>query len=573
LAAAVAGLFFGNNVALAAGGTALFANLKTVMFPNTEFRSAFAQANEADALALCTKNTAAKSRTRIAYLWAYRVPGVTPPVVAIAGAAHIPLGVKSAIKLQAAEGSAVKDLSRAHDWRLIPVAGGAPLVAPVTLSSTDSIEIDLTKTKAEPGAYRLAAGWDWDPLSLGTLWLHSCATFSSVKLQPGMADKLVEGSGSVPAQLSGADFEFVEKVEWKKAAGSAKPAELHFTLPSGKRAGEQRTMQVDIDASARGAYDLILIQSDGKSHEVPVTVLPPNPKISNLPVRINLGEARQQVRLAGSGLDQIVAVTTPAGTVSGHGSRQEWTGELALQPGSQVGRRFAVTLQVKGREEPLVLPDALEVVGPRPSVASLRKSMPTGLGVELRDDELPAGITLGWVLQVRNLHGRPQVELACEGGGLRHGLKLATDEPSGGATLSFAGPGELYLSFDPGAVGYPGCTVAASVTTEPEGRSDVTKLGRVVRIPRLDQFTLTNEAVGPAVYAGILKGSDLDLVEKAGWDAQHGLPVESIPTPLSTEPAKQTLRISLPWPAPAPHAPLYVWLRGEAEGRKTSVAY
>jgi hypothetical protein len=70
-----------------------------------------------------------------------------------------------------------------------------------------------------------------------------------------------------------------------------------------------------------------------------------------------------------------------------------------------------------------------------------------------------------------------------------------------------------------------------------------------------------------------LKGSDLDLVERAGWDAQHGLPVDAIPTPVPGEPARQTLRISLPWPAPAPHSPLYVWLRGESEGRKTAITY
>lgn len=46
-----------------------------------------------------------------------------------------------------------------------------------------------------------------------------------------------------------------------------------------------------------------------------------------------------------------------------------------------------------------------------------------------------------------------------------------------------------------------------------------------------------------------LKGSDLDLVEKVGWDAEHGLPVDAIPTPVATG---QTLR-------------------GEAEGRRTSV--
>jgi len=152
-------------------------------------------------------------------------------------------------------------------------------------------------------------------------------------------------------------------------------------------------------------------------------------------------------------------------------------------------------------------------------------------------------------------------------------LKLSPDEPAGGSALSFAGPGELYLSFDAGAVGYPGCTISATAVTEPEGRSDSIKLGRVVRIPRLDQFTLTSEPTGASSYAGILKGSDLDLVEKAGWDTEHGLPVDAIPTPVPGEANKQTLRISLPWPAPAPHAPLYVWLRGEQEGRKTAVIY
>ena len=70
----MAGLFFGNPVGLAAGGAALFQNLKTALFPDTEFRSVFAQAADKDGMALCTKNAAPKAKTRIAYLWAYRVP-------------------------------------------------------------------------------------------------------------------------------------------------------------------------------------------------------------------------------------------------------------------------------------------------------------------------------------------------------------------------------------------------------------------------------------------------------------------------------------------------------------------
>jgi hypothetical protein len=98
-------------------------------------------------------------------------------------------------------------------------------------------------------------------------------------------------------------------------------------------------------------------------------------------------------------------------------------------------------------------------------------------------------------------------------------------------------------------------------------------LGRVVRVPRLEQFTLTAEPLGPAAYAGVLKGRDLDLVERTGWDPQHGLAVDAIPAPVAGEPGKQTLRVPLPWPSPAPHAPLYVWLRGEKDARRTSVTY
>ncbi|MBK9169117.1 MAG: hypothetical protein IPM24_16855 [Bryobacterales bacterium] len=43
LAASVAGLFFGNTVGIAAGGAALFANLRTLMFPKMDLRSTFAQ--------------------------------------------------------------------------------------------------------------------------------------------------------------------------------------------------------------------------------------------------------------------------------------------------------------------------------------------------------------------------------------------------------------------------------------------------------------------------------------------------------------------------------------------------
>ena len=299
LAASVAGLFFGNPVGLAAGGAALFQNLKTAMFPSTEFRSAFAQAAENDGMALCTKSSASKSKTRIAYLWAYRVPELKKPVVSLAATPHLPLGSKSTVALNLSEGSTVKELERARDWRLVPVSGGAAIRIEVLPTTAGSLEIDLSKAKAPAGDYQLGAMWDWDPLPVaGTLHLHPYSDFTRVAIAPGERDKLVEGH--VALKLSGADFEFLEKVAIESSAqDGAKPADVGFTLPLGKRAGPQNSVTIDIDTLKRGSYRFLLTQSDGVPHELPVTILPPNPKISNLPIRLNHGGNARGHPLAG----------------------------------------------------------------------------------------------------------------------------------------------------------------------------------------------------------------------------------------------------------------------------------
>jgi hypothetical protein len=578
LAASVAGLFFGNTVGLAAGGTALYENLKAVMFPSTEFRSSFAQNTDARSMAFCTKAEAAKSRTRIAYLWAYRVPNLHLPVAALAATASLPLGAKSELTVRLAEGSSIKQLLAAHDWRLEPLPNGSSVAVNVAPGSTpDSLEIDLTKTKLAAGEYRLAATWDWEPVTFGTLYLRPFADFASVRLCPGERDRLVEGRGTVTVKLTGADFEFVRKAAVQKVA--ARPTagtETAFDVPAAHNGAPRNTLNVDIDTAAAGRYRLLLAQSDGVNHPIPITVLPPDPKISNLPVRVNIGETKEAVHLIGTGLDRVESLSTDAGAISGSAANGEWTGEIQPRAGLQAGARFALSFRVKGHDDPITVPDALEIVGPRPRIASIRKSIPGDLGIDLRDDELPAGTVVGLVIQVDHLHdgaSRPRVEVACRTGDLRKALAVSAGEPAGAASLSFAGSGGLYLSLDPGAVGYAGCELALTVRLEPEGPSDPALVGRIVRIPRIAEFTLTNEAAGPNQYSGILRGRDLDVVERVGWDAQHGTPVEAIPTPVPGEAAEQTLRVALPWPAPAPHAPLYVWLRGEDAGRKTAVVY
>ena len=575
LAASVAGLFFGNPVGLAVGGAALFQNLKTAMFPGTEFRSAFVLAGDKDAMALCTKNPAPKSKTRIAYLWAYSTPQLKKPVVSLVGTPHLPLGSKSTVALKLGKGSVANELGRARDWRLTPLSGGASVPVAVRSTSEGLLEIDLSKTSAHAGDDQLAATWDWDQLIAGTVHLHPYGDFTHVMLAPSKRDRLIEGNGKVSVDLKGADFEFLEKVAFVSSARGATPVELGFTLPLGKRTGTQSSVTVNVDTAKQGAYRLLLTQSDGVAHEVPVTIQPPNPKLSNLPIHVNMGETREAILLQGSGIERIEAVSTDVGEVSGGPDAHGWSGELALKTGLAKGQRFPLRLKVRGLDSPVTVPDAIEIVGSRPIVQSVRKSMASALGIEISADELPAGTTVGLVLTVTHMRdaSRPRLQLDCESGELRHALTLVPGESSGGASLAFAGAGALYLSVDPGTVGYADCRLAATVLQEPEGRSDLFVLGRVIRVPHLDKFTLTTEKVGDSSYAGILEGRDLDVIENAGWDAQHGVPVESIPTPVPGDPARQTLRLVLPWPAPEPHAPLYVWLRGEQTGRKTAVAY
>lgn len=570
LAASLAGLAFGSPAGLALGGVALLNDLRLAMFPGSEFRSAFAQSGDGDGLTLCTKNAAPKPKTHIVYLWAYRVPNDQPPVVALAGVEHVPIGSKSEVKLTGTAAS-LKELGRARDWKLIPASGNPVKVAVTPAKAPDSIEIDLSTVKT-PGDYSLVGAWDWDTFKLGVLHVQPYGDLTHLQFPPGTEDKLVEGNGLVSVKLTGADFEFVEKAEIEKAtlekkpAAKAVPKDAPFTLPLGAGDGEQSSIEVKIDTAARGAYRLALLQTDGIKHEVPFAVLPPNPKISNLPLRVNLGENGQPVRLEGTGLERIESFSTAAGTFTGAAARHGWSGEIHLKPGVAKGASFPLALKVSGLESPLTLADAIEVVGPRPKIASVRTSIPGDLGIEIHADELPVGATVGLALRVENFRGsagaQSTLELGCSVGDLRSAMKLSPDDQAG----------NIFLSLDPGKIGYPGCRMTATAVSDPEGRSESRNIGTVIRIPRLEQLTLTNQKAGASQFAGILKGSGLEIVEKVGWDAHNGVEVDAVPTPVPGDLSKETLRVALPWPAPAPHAPLFVWLRGEETGRQTSVS-
>ncbi len=113
---AVAGMFLGSPVGLAAGGTLLAMNLRTMLFPGTEFRSSFAQitGSQSPDLNLCGKRDAPRPRTKIAYLWAARIPNAKSPTLTVGSVDHLPQGQTGALSLN---GDA-KLVDRARQWKL-----------------------------------------------------------------------------------------------------------------------------------------------------------------------------------------------------------------------------------------------------------------------------------------------------------------------------------------------------------------------------------------------------------------------------------------------------------------------
>ena len=586
VAAWVAALFWGSTpVGLAAGGASLLQNMRTLMFPDTDFRAAFAQPAASNSLKLCTTQKPSTKRVRTAYLWVRRVPNVGPPTVSLPATAHIPLNWKSDVKATCATRIQLRDLPRARDWRLVSDDHHSSVPVKVTVGSTaDTLALDLRKTTLSPGKYKLAALWDWTPLDVaGTVEVHKFADLSTVKVAPDSEDNLVEGSGPVAVRLTGPDFEFVHKLTMvKSGTQNATAKDLSFTLDKGKQGGEQHSLQTEVDttALAPGRYLLMLTQLNGAIQDVPLTVHPPNPQLAGLPLRANLGEKEQTLTLHGTGLDRITLITsdgaewTLAPAPESNDKLKERTVTFQLAPKAQQGEVMSASLHVEGIGKPLQVPDVVHVVGPRPKITDVRTSFPKETNVALEKNEIPAGSAVSFAIQAEHMGPAPVLSLGCrKGSETRQPVTLHPGDNSGSAQLDFAGSGILFLSLDPGTVGQSGCLLEAAVTDPTTGSSNPYTLGLVTRLPQIIKFTLSDQKLGNSLYQGTLTGQDLQMIDKTGWGPDTGYPVQGIPTPVRGNHQEQTLKIEMPWPPPGPGAPIYIWLRGETNGRVTAMRY
>jgi len=562
--------FFENAGGFVPGGGALPV-VKSWLMPDTEFRTVYAEPAPQDGLALCAQRKTAGSRNRYVYLWAHRVANSGPPNISLAQPVWLPLNTRATVPIQVKSLDEWPLVDRVREWTLL--GSGTRVPVKVRSDGRRSIEFDLRRASAAPGSYHLQGKWDWGTAQVaGDIHLAPLADAAAIRLAAGSQLALVEGRGVVPLRLEGADFEFVERVSLRKAGVlGGTPIDLDYVLPVRPRVGPQQSLEVEIDTNhfRGGVYQLALVQTGGSAQNVPVRVLPPLPAIANLPLRVNIGARDFRLLLRGSGLERIERLTAEHATLHlGDAAGGEREVFISLDASARKGDHLELLLTVAGVADAARIPDGILVAGPRPHIVGWKLSPPEGLGAALREGELPAGSFVGVSLQAENLDAQPAVRLECaEAGRMLQPIRVRAGERRAAAKLDAVSDGSLFASFDPGAVGASGCTLQAIVDTESAGASDPVAMGRVVCLPRIESLTLTNEKLDSG-YAAVLTGRDLETIEKTGWDAANGVPVAAgPPRTLSGEGDRQTLRIVVPWPSPSPMAPLYIWLRGDREGR------
>ena len=571
LATLAAEMFFGSPVGLAAGGTAMLMDLGAMAFPRSEFRSAFSQAMPDDGVGLCGKVGSGPVHTRVAYLWAVRVPNSGAPNFTVGKLSTVPASVKSALPLSGPEGD-WKNLDRARNWMLQPDNGKPIPIKVQVLANVKSVELDLGKS-VKPGRYSLKANWDWDEFEVhGVFNVRPLADFKSAKPTPTTHDRLITNTGKVLVTLENADFEFVTKVEIKKLNDEfASASPVPFVLPKGVREGVQDHIDIQVGTGDLdpGNYNLIVTQLDGKSHDVALKILQPLPIIENLPVRVNPSVSSVNFPLKGKRLDLLQRMELPHGKVvlgnaSADGTEREAT--INLPSGIAPGATLAARAFIADRSFPMTIEDALRVVALPPSITELKLSELPAQSVQLVTGEVPGGVPLSAMIRVTHFPAGGGVRLECEQLGSSGALTLHPGQESGSPRLEQLAPDELFLTFDTGAW-INGCIVDATVTSV-DGDSAPRRVARIVAVPTIEHFDLTDDASGD--FKATLVGVNLETIGRVGWTADEETAVSQLPQPLSGDGRRQKLEIRVAAP-PTPDAVLYLSLRGDSKGRQTTV--
>lgn len=562
--------FFSNAGGLFMGG-GMLPEVKNWLFPETEFRSVFSVASPDDSMQLCGRFLpTGNGRTRTVYLWAHRFSDAARPSPALVNGAHIPLNAKSILPMQ--PGADLLLMEKVRDWVMKPVGQGTEIPVRVSVQGR-ALEVDPRNTKLTPGTYQLAGRWDFEQLKVaGNIDVYSVDTLTSAQPSSASADRLVAASGPILLELEGADFQFVKKVSIRRTGGQKALTEELDWQPPVIYQGPQKKLSVELDTDRLrpGNYVLTLISANNIIRDMPLSILPAPPQIENLPIRLAQESAEQSFMLKGKGLDRIESIVSPGTKFRLSNFDPTRPNErhvvALLDPQAKAGTLLAMNVVVPGVARGIPVAAALQVGGPRPRITSVKLSLPENLGITPKAEELPAGSFVSASLRIEPADLKPAVKLQCkEGSKGFEELLINAGEKKAGAKLEMVGPGQLFLTFDPGLLGPAGCQVSAVLVGDTA--SEPAKIGTVIRFPRIEMFWMTDEKAGGGNFLGILSGSDLELIERTGWDATKGLPVETMPVTGAGSGLQQTMKVAMPWPSPTPRAPIYVWLRGESQGR------
>ena len=543
LAASVAGLFFGNTVGLAGGGAALFLNMRSLLFPRTELRSALLR--EAPEAALCAARPTA-SRTKFAYLWARRLPQGAAPRLRLGAPAQLAIGLPASLTIDAPE-TDLAAAGRAFRWKLMDANGGVVDIAVTVPANEKSIRVARIPKAAKPGAYRLMADWDWTGVAVdGEITLHEIPELEPLRLTADSADLLITGAGTVRARLAGAPAYFINSLQLRRLGD---PLAQTMTLPfAAGPQGEWLEFEVNTASLPAGPYALTIGQQGGGQAELAMAIQAPAPALANLPIGVHEGPV-QTFTLAGQGLDRIEKITSKYARIDWNPASHRARVTLAAKAPAEID----IEAHVEGRHQPLRIAGALLALGPKPVIAAVNRAPQAAGTVARLEGEIDTGQPAAFSLQVRNLPAAARVALTCDEPGLK----------PPGVEAKPVSPDVLYFTM---AANSPAnCTLSVSV-----GGSNAVILGRTVALPAIAGFTLTDEAAGLQLFKGTLRGQGLEAIARTGWTAELSREVTVLPVP---EGDGQKLEIAMPWPAPAPHAPLRIWLRGETESRLTTARF
>jgi hypothetical protein len=289
---------------------------------------------------------------------------------------------------------------------------------------------------------------------------------------------------------------------------------------------------------------------------------------------VHTGENEQTVLLRGTQLDRIEKLEAPGVEFElspPSSDAKERPVRVRVGSDQKPGENVDLRMGVRDFGEPLVLSRGVAIMGPRPAIVSVRLAPASGTKVELSSGELAAGAAASVLLETQRTSADASVRLGCSGSSGRE-VVVPIGRSVEGVRAQPVSSGGLFVTFNPG-YWQSGCVLTAAIDAGKAGRSDAKEIGRVVSLPRLESFRLTDETAGDGLYWGTITGQNLEFIEKTGWDKTAGAAVTDLPLPVAGDSSQQTLRVRMPWPSPAPHSPLYIWIRGEEAGRSTQARY